>query len=120
MTTRNYLFIFRKWLLRKQFSKYDEFCRDPTDRQILGEEAKSQETELSIQLAKETMVLKELEVCQMAAERYASNYNAWSHRIWSLQQIANNISSEVTAGILCKIGLIFSKYKCVNRSQPFS
>ncbi|XP_071492771.1 protein prenyltransferase alpha subunit repeat-containing protein 1-like [Diadema antillarum] len=30
----------------------------------------------------------EMEACRAAADRYPSNYNAWSHRIWVLQRIA--------------------------------
>uniref|UniRef100_E9QAB6 Protein prenyltransferase alpha subunit repeat containing 1 n=1 Tax=Mus musculus TaxID=10090 RepID=E9QAB6_MOUSE len=29
-----------------------------------------------------------MEVCSEAAGRYPSNYNAWSHRIWVLQNVA--------------------------------
>lgn len=33
-------------------------------------------------------VHEEMKVCADAAGRYASNYNAWSHRIWVLQYMA--------------------------------
>lgn len=33
-------------------------------------------------------VQQEMRVCTDAANRYPSNYNAWSHRIWVLQQMA--------------------------------
>lgn len=33
-------------------------------------------------------VHEEMKVCADAAGRYASNYNAWSHRIWVLQHMA--------------------------------
>ncbi|XP_064619274.1 protein prenyltransferase alpha subunit repeat-containing protein 1-like [Lineus longissimus] len=33
------------------------------------------------------LVQEEMSVCQMAADRYPSNYNAWSHRIWVLQHV---------------------------------
>ncbi|XP_044513300.1 protein prenyltransferase alpha subunit repeat-containing protein 1 isoform X4 [Gracilinanus agilis] len=34
------------------------------------------------------IVQEEIEVCGEAAGRYPSNYNAWSHRIWVLQNLA--------------------------------
>ena len=30
----------------------------------------------------------EMDVCSRAADKYHSNYNAWSHRIWVLQNLA--------------------------------
>ncbi|XP_030049712.1 protein prenyltransferase alpha subunit repeat-containing protein 1 [Microcaecilia unicolor] len=33
------------------------------------------------------IVQEELQVCSDAADRYPSNYNAWSHRIWVLQHL---------------------------------
>ncbi|XP_044301721.1 protein prenyltransferase alpha subunit repeat-containing protein 1 isoform X3 [Varanus komodoensis] len=35
------------------------------------------------------LVKEEMDVCCEAAGRYPSNYNAWSHRIWVLQNLAN-------------------------------
>ena len=32
-------------------------------------------------------VLKELDVCSNAAEKYPNNYNAWSHRIWLIRSL---------------------------------
>ncbi|XP_006985436.1 protein prenyltransferase alpha subunit repeat-containing protein 1 [Peromyscus maniculatus bairdii] len=34
------------------------------------------------------IIQEEMEVCGEAAGRYPSNYNAWSHRIWVLQNVA--------------------------------
>jgi protein prenyltransferase alpha subunit repeat containing protein 1 len=34
------------------------------------------------------IIQEEMEVCSEAAGRYPSNYNAWSHRIWVLQNVA--------------------------------
>ncbi|XP_061484355.1 protein prenyltransferase alpha subunit repeat-containing protein 1 [Rhineura floridana] len=34
------------------------------------------------------LVKEEMDVCCVAAGRYPSNYNAWSHRIWVLQHLA--------------------------------
>ncbi|XP_058513297.1 protein prenyltransferase alpha subunit repeat-containing protein 1 [Ochotona princeps] len=34
------------------------------------------------------LIQEEMEVCREAAGRYPSNYNAWSHRIWVLQNLA--------------------------------
>ncbi|XP_051702412.1 protein prenyltransferase alpha subunit repeat-containing protein 1 isoform X1 [Oryctolagus cuniculus] len=34
------------------------------------------------------LIQEEMEVCGEAAGRYPSNYNAWSHRIWVLQNLA--------------------------------
>jgi hypothetical protein len=47
-------------------------------------------TDTSI-IASEVQILleDELEVCHYAAERYANNYHAWTHRIWVLQQHCN-------------------------------
>jgi len=33
------------------------------------------------------LVQEEMDVCAEAAGRYPSNYNAWSHRIWVLQNV---------------------------------
>ncbi|NXP71273.1 PTAR1 protein, partial [Ramphastos sulfuratus] len=33
------------------------------------------------------LVQEEMNVCSEAAERYPSNYNAWSHRIWVIQHL---------------------------------
>ncbi|KAK2164482.1 hypothetical protein LSH36_63g10029 [Paralvinella palmiformis] len=33
----------------------------------------------------ERLLIQELQVCQDAAERYANNYHAWTHRIWIFQ-----------------------------------
>lgn len=41
---------------------------------------------------------EEMEVCGEAAGRYPSNYNAWSHRIWVLQNVAK---------LDLKVGLLF-------------
>lgn len=34
------------------------------------------------------LVKEEMDACCDAAGRYPSNYNAWSHRIWVLQNLA--------------------------------
>jgi len=34
------------------------------------------------------VVLRELSVCHAAASSYHSNYNAWNHRIWVMDNIA--------------------------------
>ncbi|MEJ1276526.1 protein prenyltransferase alpha subunit repeat containing 1 [Cricetulus griseus] len=59
----------------------------------------SQETSLPSSVAKgnlgpvpeertQRLIQEEMEVCSEAAGRYPSNYNAWSHRIWVLQNVA--------------------------------
>ncbi|XP_021066288.1 protein prenyltransferase alpha subunit repeat-containing protein 1 [Mus pahari] len=59
----------------------------------------SQETSLPSSVAKRSLgavpaertqrlIQEEMEVCSEAAGRYPSNYNAWSHRIWVLQNVA--------------------------------
>ncbi|CAO2585004.1 Protein prenyltransferase alpha subunit repeat-containing protein 1 [Lemmus lemmus] len=59
----------------------------------------SQETSLPSSVAKgnlgtvpaertQRIIQEEMEVCGEAAGRYPSNYNAWSHRIWVLQNVA--------------------------------
>ncbi|XP_055469800.1 protein prenyltransferase alpha subunit repeat-containing protein 1 [Psammomys obesus] len=59
----------------------------------------SQETSLPSSVAKghlgtipaeriQRIIQEEMEVCSEAAGRYPSNYNAWSHRIWVLQNVA--------------------------------
>ncbi|XP_041516904.1 protein prenyltransferase alpha subunit repeat-containing protein 1 isoform X1 [Microtus oregoni] len=59
----------------------------------------SQETSLPSSVAKgnlgtvpaertQLILQEEMEVCGEAAGRYPSNYNAWSHRIWVLQNVA--------------------------------
>ncbi|XP_063955745.1 protein prenyltransferase alpha subunit repeat-containing protein 1-like [Lytechinus pictus] len=40
---------------------------------------------------------REMDACRAAADRYPSNYNAWSHRIWVLKEIAR-----LNTGVLLK------------------
>lgn len=71
----------------------------------------SQETSLPSSVAKgnlgtgtvpaertQRILQEEMEVCGEAAGRYPSNYNAWSHRIWVLQNVAK---------LDLKVGLLF-------------
>lgn len=43
-------------------------------------------------------IQKEFSVCQKAAEKYQCNYNAWSHRIWVVENCYN-----------CSINILFSE-----------
>lgn len=45
---------------------------------------------------RELLIRHELDASLMAANKYASNYSAWSHRIWCLQQLGPFISSTVS------------------------
>lgn len=45
---------------------------------------------------RELLIRQELDASLMAANKYASNYSAWSHRIWCLQQLGPFISSTVS------------------------
>lgn len=63
--------IHRRWVLKR------------LQKEPCGADERSDYTE-QIQRA----VHEEMKVCADAAGRYASNYNAWSHRIWVLQHMA--------------------------------
>ena len=42
---------------------------------------------LSIEM--QEMVQREFDVCSHAAAKYPNNYNAWSHRIWLVQNVCH-------------------------------
>ncbi|EGW14736.1 Protein prenyltransferase alpha subunit repeat-containing protein 1 [Cricetulus griseus] len=72
----------------------------------------SQETSLPSSVAKgnlgpvpeertQRLIQEEMEVCSEAAGRYPSNYNAWSHRIWVLQNVAKlDLKTAMDASVL--------------------
>ncbi|KAL0979009.1 hypothetical protein UPYG_G00179260 [Umbra pygmaea] len=78
--------IHRRWVLKQVVRE----CSPPeTDRkeQNGGEQRDAAErTWLSERLHR--VLYDEMKVCADAAGRYPSNYNAWSHRIWVLQYMA--------------------------------
>lgn len=70
---------FRRWVLQQIQSRKQE---QGDAAQVDGERSH----QLSDHLAR--TLHQEMKVCSNAAGRYPSNYNAWSHRIWVLQQMA--------------------------------
>ncbi|XP_008333836.1 protein prenyltransferase alpha subunit repeat-containing protein 1 [Cynoglossus semilaevis] len=71
--------IHRRWVLQQIQSRKQE---QGDAAQVDGERSH----QLSDHLAR--TLHQEMKVCSNAAGRYPSNYNAWSHRIWVLQQMA--------------------------------
>lgn len=69
----------RRWILRQAFSK-----------NAAGISNHSDDTDIQIQAA----ITNELEGSRVAASGYPSNYNAWSHRIWTVKNLARS-STEV-------------------------
>ena len=51
------------------------------------EEDEEEEEEKEEDCLSDEVVQTELAVCRLAADRYPSNYNAWSHRIWLIQNV---------------------------------
>ncbi|KAG8455237.1 hypothetical protein GDO86_001436 [Hymenochirus boettgeri] len=70
--------IHRRWVLQ-------HLMQDLVVPPVLGKDGICLEPTEQIQ----NVVQEEMHVCSEAAGRYPSNYNAWSHRIWVLQQLGN-------------------------------
>ncbi|XP_064792752.1 protein prenyltransferase alpha subunit repeat-containing protein 1-like isoform X2 [Oncorhynchus masou masou] len=78
--------IHRRWILQQVLRE----CSSPgPDRKEQGDGDRhdaAEKTRLSEHLHR--VLHEEMKVCADAAGRYPSNYNAWSHRIWVLQNMA--------------------------------
>lgn len=77
--------IHRRWVLQQVLQE----CSPPgVDRKEPGapERRDAEQTHLSERLHR--TLRDEMKVCTDAAGRYPSNYNAWSHRIWVLENMA--------------------------------
>ncbi|XP_055776405.1 protein prenyltransferase alpha subunit repeat-containing protein 1-like isoform X1 [Salvelinus fontinalis] len=78
--------IHRRWVLQQVLRE----CSPPSsDRNEQGDSDlrdSAERTRLSERLHR--VLHDEMKVCADAASRYPSNYNAWSHRIWVLQNMA--------------------------------
>ncbi|CAM9492299.1 protein prenyltransferase alpha subunit repeat-containing protein 1 isoform X1 [Lampetra fluviatilis] len=71
--------IHRRWVLQRLLNSQERARASADD----GDEFAAARAEAVWHL-----VQGEMSVCRAAAERYPSNYNAWSHRIWVLQNVA--------------------------------
>uniref|UniRef100_A0A8D0DQ70 Protein prenyltransferase alpha subunit repeat containing 1 n=1 Tax=Salvator merianae TaxID=96440 RepID=A0A8D0DQ70_SALMN len=71
------IWIHRRWVLQQLIQE------NSLPALVTKENLEMAPTERMQQLVKE-----EMDVCCEAAGRYPSNYNAWSHRIWTLQHLA--------------------------------
>ncbi|XP_074655333.1 protein prenyltransferase alpha subunit repeat-containing protein 1-like [Tubulanus polymorphus] len=94
----------RKWLLERWMSTdaavKDYFARLSTEVKLesisieIGVVDSSQQQQQRSRIATpdvvKSHVLAEFEICSTAADKYASNYNAWSHRIWTIQHLTGN------------------------------
>ncbi|KAJ8414961.1 hypothetical protein AAFF_G00024840 [Aldrovandia affinis] len=81
--------IHRRWVLQQVLR---ECCpqgrerKEPGGAERRGAEAEAEATPELERLQR--ALQEEMKVCTEAAGRYPSNYNAWSHRIWVLQNMA--------------------------------
>lgn len=74
----------RRWVLerlQKECSSSGQELKDQAEPR--GDAARRRQCERLQRVLQE-----EMRVCTDAAGRYPSNYNAWSHRIWVLQNMA--------------------------------
>ncbi|KAK9523288.1 hypothetical protein VZT92_019690 [Zoarces viviparus] len=79
--------IHRRWVLQQILRQVSAVSRSRKHPQGDAEQADADRSQrLSDQLAR--TLHQEMKVCSDAACRYPSNYNAWSHRIWVLQHMA--------------------------------
>ncbi|XP_056233173.1 protein prenyltransferase alpha subunit repeat-containing protein 1 [Seriola aureovittata] len=80
--------IHRRWVLQQILRQVSAVGRNRKQQQGEVEQADGgRSQQLSDHLAR--TLHQEMKVCSDAACRYPSNYNAWSHRIWVLQHMAN-------------------------------
>uniref|UniRef100_A0A3B4U050 Protein prenyltransferase alpha subunit repeat containing 1 n=1 Tax=Seriola dumerili TaxID=41447 RepID=A0A3B4U050_SERDU len=80
--------IHRRWVLQQILRQVSAVGRNRKQQQGEVEQADGgRSQQLSDHLAR--TLHQEMKVCSEAACRYPSNYNAWSHRIWVLQHMAN-------------------------------
>ncbi|XP_028658169.1 protein prenyltransferase alpha subunit repeat-containing protein 1 [Erpetoichthys calabaricus] len=84
--------IHRRWVLKRLLQEHcphSSLAKDQNRDVTTAQSAKYQE-----------ILHDELKVCTDAAGRYPSNYNAWSHRIWVLQNMAEE-DSKIIYDELC-------------------
>jgi hypothetical protein len=93
-----FVFVFRKWLFNHLMRTDPRFAPLNYDLDPLNIDAinvqivpsgNGGDPRMHISPEVINLVQEEMSVCQMAADRYPSNYNAWSHRIWVLQHMGN-------------------------------
>ncbi|XP_028851848.1 protein prenyltransferase alpha subunit repeat-containing protein 1 [Denticeps clupeoides] len=75
--------IHRRWVLQQV---QRECCPQGSERKEHASGHRGDSTPHSERLQR--LLHEEIKVCSDAAGRYPSNYNAWSHRIWVLQNLA--------------------------------
>ncbi|KAK1174710.1 protein prenyltransferase alpha subunit repeat-containing protein 1-like, partial [Acipenser oxyrinchus oxyrinchus] len=76
-------FFFRRWVLQ---SLIQECCLRKACKERSGAGAVT-----AVQTERLQRILQEeMKACSEAAGRYPSNYNAWSHRIWVIQNLAKD------------------------------
>ncbi|XP_069579718.1 protein prenyltransferase alpha subunit repeat-containing protein 1 [Brachyistius frenatus] len=81
--------IHRRWVLQQILHQCSAVGPNKNQQQGEAEPADAERSQqLSEHLAR--TLHQEMKVCSDAACRYPSNYNAWSHRIWVLQQMAKS------------------------------
>jgi len=83
---------YRRWLLGKLF---EEICLEDSDASDAAHHCNATKSSsitrgaLGVGIASHSdlrhcVVVRELSACHTAADRYHSNYNAWNHRIWMM------------------------------------
>ncbi|XP_020331493.1 protein prenyltransferase alpha subunit repeat-containing protein 1-like [Oncorhynchus kisutch] len=78
--------IHRRWVLQQVLRECSPPSSDRKEQCDSGLRDAAERTLLSEHLHR--VLHDEMKVCAAAASRYPSNYNAWSHRIWVLQNMA--------------------------------
>ncbi|XP_048847959.1 protein prenyltransferase alpha subunit repeat-containing protein 1 [Brienomyrus brachyistius] len=77
--------IHRRWVLQqvlRQCRPHATEQKEPGEVELGGAQGSPPDERL------QRVLRQEMKVCAEAASRYPSNYNAWSHRIWVLQNLA--------------------------------
>nr|XP_029534544.1 protein prenyltransferase alpha subunit repeat-containing protein 1 [Oncorhynchus nerka] len=78
--------IHRRWILQQVLRECSSPGPDRKEQEDGDRHDAAEKTRLSEHLHR--VLHEEMKVCADAAGRYPSNYNAWSHRIWVLQNMA--------------------------------
>lgn len=76
-------FLLRRWVLQ---SLIQECCPSKACKERSGAVAVTAAQTERLQ----RILQEEMKACSEAAGRYPSNYNAWSHRIWVIQNLAKD------------------------------
>ncbi|KAL4623155.1 protein prenyltransferase alpha subunit repeat-containing protein 1 [Arapaima gigas] len=79
--------IHRRWVLQQVLRQFRP-STPGAEHKEMGQVEQSQAQAATQAERLQRILQEEMQVCGEAAGRYPSNYNAWSHRIWVLQNLA--------------------------------